>query len=416
MLPLMIPVQQQFPEHRLSNVTDAMRVALQALSLETRIGEGTVVGIPVGSRGIRNLPLLVREVVRHVRSLGARPIVVAAMGSHGGGTAAGQLEVLRSLGVIEERVEAPVYGGTDVAQVGRTADGHPVYFDRMLLECDAILVMNRVKPHTSFRGPLESGLVKMLVVGCGKPAGAKVFHSFGPSELSMRLREMGEILLQRLPIAGAIGILESAAEQTAELVPVRPDDLIAADGRLLERAKVMLPRLPVDELDLLVVDEMGKNISGTGMDTNVIGRMGIRGMPDGRPQIQRVVVLDLSEESHGNANGVGLADLVTRRLANKIDFPATYLNTLTATFVERAKLPITLNSDREVIETALQTIGRPSEPRIIRIKNTLELGRLWVSPSVMKELQGTAAIEAVGAPQPWPFDEQGNLSPGRDSD
>jgi hypothetical protein len=409
LLPPMIPIRQHLDGARLDDVPGAMREALAALGLAGRIPAGMTVGIPVGSRGIRNITVLVREAVRHVRALGASPVVVAAMGSHGGGTVAGQMAVLRSLGITEDSVDAPVLGNVDAVVVGSAGDGQPVYFCSRLLECGALLVINRVKPHTSFHGPLESGLVKMLVVGCGKPLGARQFHSYGPSELSARLRECGTMLLERLPVVGGIAVLENGREETAALVPVHPTAFIPTEEQLLQQARTLLPRLPVAELDVLVVDQMGKDFSGTGMDTNVIGRIGIRGVPDGAPAIRRLVVLDLSEGSHGNANGMGLADLTTRRLADKVDFAATYLNTLTATFVERAKLPIALETDQAAIEAALRTIGKPAAPRIVRIRNTLDLEHLLVSSAVLAELQDLPGIVVMGGPEPWPFNVAGQL-------
>jgi hypothetical protein len=409
MLPPMIPIRQQLPGEALTDVAGVMRSTLQALNLGRCILPGMTVGIPVGSRGIQNLAMLVQEMVRQVRVLGASPLVVAAMGSHGGATSEGQVEVLRSLGVTEETVGAPVVGNVEAVAVGRTSDSRPVYFCRVLLGCDALLVLNRVKPHTSFHGPLESGLVKMLVVGCGKPAGARAFHAFGPEELPARLREMGDLLLSKVPVAGGVAVIENGREEIADLVPVHSTEFPAAEERLLKRAKALLPRLPVTRLDLLVVDRMGKDISGTGMDTNVIGRVGIRGVPDGEPAIQRVVALDLSDGSHGNANGMGLADFVTLRFLDKVDFGVTYMNTLTATFVERAKLPIVLESDQAAVETALRSLGDRPAPRIIRIGSTLELENLRVSPAILDEVAGRPGIEVTGGPESWPFDEQGWL-------
>ncbi|MFZ5815580.1 MAG: DUF362 domain-containing protein [Bacillota bacterium] len=406
MLPPMIPIRQEFAADSVPDVAAAMERALSALDLARRLRPGMRVGIPAGSRGIREIPLLLRAMVEHVRRLGAEPLLVTAMGSHGGGEPEGQLAVLHSLGITEEAVGAPLVGNVEAVVVATSVEGEPVYFDKVLAGCDALLVLNRVKPHTSFRGPLESGLTKMLVVGCGKPEGARQFHSLGAHVLSARLREFGTLLLDRLPVLGGVAVLENGREEIADLVPMHPSGWIETEERLLERARTLLPRLPVDRLDLLVVDEMGKNYSGTGMDTNVIGRMGIPGMPDGKPEVRRLVVLDLSDASHGNANGMGLADFVTRRFADKVDFKATYLNTLTATFVDRAKLPIVMESDREAIETALRTIGSPTSPRIIRIRNTLELEHLWVSPSVLADLPGAIV---TGEPVPWAFDSSGNL-------
>jgi len=408
-LPVMIPVRQHFPDARLDDVGAAMRAALAQLCPGARSGQR--IAITAGSRGIANIAVLLRAVCAFVRGLGAEPLVVAAMGSHGGGSAAGQLSVLASLGITPDAVGAPVVGGVDVVDLGTTADGLTVYTDAFAASCDGILVINRVKPHTSFHGPLESGLVKMLVVGLGKPAGAAQFHRLGPGRLAGALESIGRVLLAKLPVLGGIAVLENGRDETADLVPVEPPDMISREQELLVRARELLPRLPVRDLDLLVVDEMGKNISGTGMDTNVIGRMGIRGVPDGEPEIRRIAVLDLSEGSHGNANGMGLADFITHRFRDKIDFRSTYLNTLTATFVERARMPIALESDRAVIQAALRTLGSPrvDEVRVIRIRNTLQLQQFWCSPAVLEEIGHLPSVEVSGQREGWSFDSHGNL-------
>lgn len=411
MLPLMVPVRQHFAADRLADVPAAMCRALDGLGLTVRVQPGMRVAVTAGSRGIAGIAGLLATTCAYLKALGARPAVVAAMGSHGGGTAEGQLAVLHSLGITPESVGAPVVGGVDVVSLGATAEGLTVWFDAYAAACDGVLVINRVKPHTSFHGPLESGLVKMLVVGLGKPAGAQQFHSLGARRLSGALAEIGRVILARAPILGGVAVLENGLEETAGLVPVRPDFLLEEEPRLLERARSLLPRLPVKVLDLLVVEEMGKNISGTGMDTNVIGRMGIGGVPDGDPHIERIAVLDLTEGSHGNANGMGLADFITRRFREKIDFQATYLNTLTATFVQRARMPICLESDRAVLETAMATLGHPSpdSARVIRIRNTLMLEQIWCSPAVAAELAGRPGIEFLGPAEPWAFDPTGGL-------
>lgn len=411
-VPTLIPVRQRFPEARVADVEDAMRRALEALCLQEKISPGMRVAITAGSRGITAIPRLLRTAADHIRTLGAQPIIVAAMGSHGGGTAEGQLAVLASLGVTPASVGCEVHGGVDVVDLGRTARGLAVYADAVAAACDAILVMNRVKPHTSFHGPLESGLLKMLVVGLGKPAGAAQFHSLGPDRLSSALAEIGAIMLAKLPVMGGIAILENGREEIAEIVSVSPAEMLSKEQVLLARAKELLPRLPLSQLDLLIVDEMGKDYSGTGMDTNVIGRMGIHGVPDGDPSIQRIVVLDLSGGSHGNANGMGLADFITERFRRKIDFHATYLNTLTATFVQRARMPIVMETDQVAIATALQTLrGRPQDRlRIARIHNTRMLEHLWLSPAALAETNDGADVEEAGPCQELRYDPDGNLT------
>jgi hypothetical protein len=402
-LPPLVPVRQHFADQRVDDVPGAMRRALEGLGLAARVRPGMRVAITAGSRGITGIPTLLATAAAYIKGLGAQPVLVAAMGSHGGGTADGQRAVLQSLGITPESAGAPLYCGTDVVDLGRTEDGLTVYLDAYAARADGILVINRVKPHTSFHGPFESGLVKMLVVGLGKPAGAQQFHSLGAHRLSSALEAIGRVILDRVPVLGGVAVLENGREETADLVPLRPEEMLAAEPRLLERARTLLPRLPVRSLDLLVVEEMGKNISGTGMDTNVIGRMGIAGVPDGEPLIQRIAVLDLTDASHGNANGMGLADFVSRRFQQKIDFAATYLNTLTATFVQRAKMPIVLDDDRQVAETALATIGSPppDAARVIRIRNTLMLEHLWCSPAVVAEIRTQPGVAILGPAEPW---------------
>ncbi|HWI53782.1 MAG TPA: hypothetical protein VNT01_16715 [Symbiobacteriaceae bacterium] len=411
MIPLLIPVRQRLPELRLHDIPSALTEALERLRLQQKIRPGMRIAITAGSRGISNIPLILGTAAAYIRRLGAAPVVVAAMGSHGGGTGPGQLAVLASLGITPEAVGCDVHGGVETVELGRTAQGLAVHMDRLTAACDGILVINRVKAHTSFHGPLESGLVKMLVVGLGKPAGAAQFHRLGPHRLSGALAEIGAAILERMPVLGGIAILENGHEETADLIPVEAGEMIQIEPDLLRRSKALLPRLPIRNLDLLIVDEMGKNISGTGMDTNVIGRMGIHGIADGEPDIQRIVALDLSAGSHGNANGMGLADFITRRFREKIDFEVTYLNTLTATFVHRARMPIVMESDRAAIVTALRTLGSPAEDqvRVIRIPNTLMLEHLRVSPAVLAEIGERPDIEVLGSPEPLHFDAEGNL-------
>lgn len=410
-IPPLIPIRQHFPADRVADVKVAMRNALMVLKLADRVRPGMRVAITAGSRGIASISLILRTAAEYLCSLGARPVVVAAMGSHGGGTPEGQVQVLASLGITPESVGCEVRGGIDVIDLGRTANDHIVYTDAFAAGCDGILLINRIKAHTSFHGPLESGLAKMLVVGLGKPAGAAQFHSLGAARLSPALAEIGAVLLDRLPILGGIAILENGREETADLVPVEAGELLQREPELLLRAKKLLPRLPAKHLDLLVVDQMGKNFAGTGMDTNMIGRVGIHGVPDGEPNIERIVVLDLSEGSHGNANGMGLADFITKRFEEKIDFAATYLNTLTATFVQRARMPIVMESDRKAIVTALKTLGSPTPEtvRMMRIPNTLMLEHIWVSPAVLQNTEGDPAIEVLGPAAPLLFDAHGNL-------
>lgn len=389
------------------------------------------IAITAGSRGIANIAAMLRAVIGYVRAHGADPFLVAAMGSHGGGTTAGQLAILESFGVTEETMGAPTVAGTgtDTVDLGRSRSGQPVFFDRAAADADGIIVMNRVKPHTSFVAPNESGILKMLVVGLGKEKGATLFHGLGQSELPRLLPEMAEVSLAKMPILGGIAIVENGHEETALVkgVPATAAAFRAEDARLLRMATDLMPRLPTDQVDLLIVDEMGKNYSGTGLDSKIIGRMRLDHVPDPeRPVVRQVVVLDLAEESHGNANGISLADIVTRRLVEKIDFPATYANCIATTFLQRIAIPMTMETDREAIATGFRSLGAvpPGDARVVRIPNTLHLDRCWVSAAVRRDMEGgkagAAGAERAGersrpgfaflrGPEPMVFDAAGNL-------
>jgi hypothetical protein len=333
------------------------------------------------------------------------------MGSHGGATAEGQRSLLAHLGITEESVGVPVLTDMEVVELGRTPDGLIAYCDRHAAEADQILVVNRIKPHTGFAEPFGSGLLKMLAVGLGKVPGASQIHRQGPAQMATAIEAIARVFLESGKILGGIAIIEDAHDQIAKIVAVRPEEMIDKERELFREAKALMPRLPVDDLDLLIVDEMGKNYSGSGMDVNVIGRWRLPGMPEpATPHVKRIVTLRLSPESEGNAQGVGLADFVTRRLVQTIDPAATYMNAITSTFVERAFIPITLPSDREAIETALASlaISDPSQARIARIRNTLHLDEVWLSPPLLAEVAGRPDIE-VGPPAALRFGDDGTL-------
>jgi hypothetical protein len=411
-LPLMVEIKQNFPRRGLPDVPAAVREQLQRSNLTEIIVPGQKVGITAGSRGITNIVPVLAEIVLFVKSLGANPVILAAMGSHGGGTAGGQRAILADLGITPENVGAPVHTGADCRQVGKLVNGTPVFVTEIARACDAIIVVNRVKPHTSFHGPAESGLQKIITVGLGGPEGARALHRTGAAMLPEVIPAAARLLIGKLPIVLGLAILEDAYEDTMQVTAIPPEQLAQVEEELLNKARSAMPRLPVDRLDLLIVEQMGKNFSGTGMDTNIIGRMHIHGVPEpAKPFIQRITVLDLSPESHGNANGIGLADFTTRRLVNKIDFQATMLNVLTSTFVKRAMIPLTLPDDRTAIVTALRSLGsvKPTEARVLHIKNTLHLTSMRASAGLLPELRENPAIEIAGVPTVMHFDEYGNL-------
>lgn len=402
-LPELIPIKQNFPQLGLKDIKAALHKTLRESGWISRIRPGQRVAITAGSRGISNIVVILRTLVEEVKALGAEPHVLAAMGSHGGGTKEGQLKVLAGLGINPQSVNAPVVAGADAEPVGVLPRGVPLYLNRKALNYDTIIVVNRIKPHTSFHGPAESGLQKMVAIGLGGPAGAAALHRLGAAALPRVIAAAAGALLKIAPITLGLAILEDAHEETAALVAVAPEDFAPAEEQLLARAREMMPRLPVEHLDLLIVDYLGKNISGTGMDTNVIGRLRIQGIPEpAAPAIRRIVVLDLSPESGGNAYGIGLADFTTRQLVNKIDYLVTYLNAMTSTFVQRVMIPMTLESAGEAVKAALRSLGNP-DPGLIRaarITDTLHLGQLEVSANLVPELADNPLIEVTAPPRP----------------
>ncbi|MFQ3664252.1 MAG: lactate racemase domain-containing protein [Chloroflexaceae bacterium] len=405
-LPPLFRVRQRWETRPLADVAGATRAQLEALGLRARIAPGMRVAVTAGSRGIRDIVPITQAAVEWLRLAGASPFIVPAMGSHGGATAEGQLRLLASLGITEERIGCPIHSSMEVVQIGSLGDGTPVFMDRLAYEADGVLVINRVKAHTSFQGTIESGLAKMCVVGLGKRHGAEIIHRTAVDGLRHLLAPMARMVIATGKILGGLAILEDAREQTAAVVALPPEE-IGADGeaRLLQRSKALMARLPFHQIDVLVVDELGKNISGTGMDTNVIGRLPIPGQPPpATPVINVIVVLDLTPETHGNANGMGLADITTARFASKVDFRATYLNVLTAGLVGLCKggLPIVLPTGHAAVATAIRTCGRadPAEARVVRIRNTLHLEHVLVSPPLLPEVTANPDLELLG-PAGW---------------
>ncbi|MGB9920919.1 MAG: DUF362 domain-containing protein [Moorellales bacterium] len=343
------------------------------------------VGITVGSRNIADLGIMLAALIEYLKRRGCRPEVVACMGSHGGATSGGQQAVLASLGVTSERLGVPVRCDPRTTLVGRTVQGRPVYVIERLLEYDSVVVFNRIKPHTAFRGLIGSGLLKMLAVGAGGPEGAATVHVGGGQAMAERVLDIGSYLLSRLPVIAGIAVLENGYGEVARVEGLAPEEMPQAEMELLNEADALLPRLPFSEIDLLIVEEMGKDISGTGMDTNVIGRwrQGYQAEPES-PRVHRLVVLDLSPGSQGNANGIGLADFATQALVEKIDYHATYLNALTTGFTQRAMLPLIYPTELEAVEAGWISLGRPPSDKVraVQIVNTARLERLALSEAL----------------------------------
>jgi hypothetical protein len=405
-LPPLYRVRQHWDTQPHVDVTEVVRTQLEAVRLRAQITPGMRVAVTAGSRGIRDMVPMVQTCVAWLRDAGAEPFIVPAMGSHGGATAAGQTRLLADLGITEVTMGCPIQATMEVVKLGHLDDGTPVYLDRHAAEADGILVVNRIKPHTSFKADIESGLAKMCAVGLGKRLGAEMLHRRGVVGLRTLLVPMARMVVTRGKVLAGLALLENAHEQTAAIVALPPAEIGGAgEAHLLERSKTLMARLPFDQLDVLVIDEIGKDISGTGMDTNVIGRLRIPGEPEPAiPQIMVIVALDLTEASHGNATGVGLADLIPAQLAYKIDFATTYINNMTSGLIglRKGALPMTLPTPRATIATALRMCGQPdlNAIRLVRIPNTLLLEELRVSPALLPEVAASPSLELL-EPVEW---------------
>jgi hypothetical protein len=417
-LPRMMPVRQRFDAPVVDDIGATVADAL-APYLST-VRPGWRVGITAGSRGIANIARILHATGEAVRAHGGDPFIIPAMGSHGGATAEGQVEVLHSYGITEETTGMPIVSSMEVREIAHLGDasdpGPAVFMSETALAADGLIIVGRVKAHTDFRGPVESGLAKIMTIGLGKHRGAQTVHAFGtrglahwmPLAAQAMVRETGKVL-------AGLAILENAYDQTARLVGVPASEIGAAgEAALLIEAKALMASLPFDDIDVLVVDEMGKNVSGTGMDTNIIGRMLIRGVPEfARPNVRIIVVRDLTDESHGNGAGIGLADVMTRRGALKLDLRATYINGLTSGIggVQRVQLPIIMPTDVDAICAGVLTCGRgdPENVRLVRIQNTLEVGTIEVSESLLDEVRANPRLEVIGEARPFVFVVDGNL-------
>jgi hypothetical protein len=401
-LPDVVRVRRSVPEAPALDIASAVQHELSQLTLQP----GARVAIAVGSRGLHDLADIVGAAVSALRGQGTQPFIVPAMGSHGHATAEGQRSVLAQLGITEDAVGAPVHAGMETHQLGLTPDGLPVHVDALAAAADATLVINRVKPHTDFHAAIESGLAKMTAIGLGNQAGAAVMHDAGPAELASRILSVSRAIVERGNVIGGLAVVEDGFGRTARVSFVHPRGIGGPEEEtLLKEARSLMGMLPFDDLDVLVVDELGKNISGSGMDTNVLGRMRVSGVPEpDRPRISSVVVLDVTPDSEGNGYGVGLADFTTVRVAESLDLHSMYTNALTAGTVgtQRVKLPMMLADDRSAVCAAVASSGNPDPEsiRLVRVRNTLEVSELLVSPALLDDVAGMADLDVVAPAAP----------------
>ncbi len=390
LFPPIARVTQTFKTPSIHDLAGSVRQRILESELTCRVPRGGTIAVGLGSRGILSLPPIARAAIDTLKELGYRPFVVAAMGSHGGATAEGQRQQLADRGITEESMGVEIRTDMDTVVVGTSNIGLPIHFDRNAYEADGIVLINRVKPHTDFRAPIESGVLKMLVIGLGKRRGAEQIHRLGLRGMKEVLPWVGAYLVKNTRFSLGLAIVENADDHPAEIHALEPETILELEPGLLDKARALMGRLPFDQIDVLLVGELGKNYSGAGLDPNVIGRLMVETQPDfERPTVTRLAVLDVSAESHGNIVGVGFADLVTDRLLSQMEPEAFRINVLTSCFLERARIPISLPTDRDLLQVAIETCWRvdPAEARVVIIPNTLELKTLWVSPALENEVR-----------------------------
>jgi hypothetical protein len=410
-LPRMAKVRQNFPVSEIKDVPAGLREQLGKAGVGDRIKPGMRIAIAVGSRGVAEIPTLARVTAEEIKRRGGHPFIVPGMGSHGGATAEGQKDVLANLGVTEASAGCEILSSMEVVELGRLPVGLPVYMDKYAYGADGIVVINRVKPHTAFRGPNESGVAKMITIGLGKQKGAESCHAYGFGVAAEFIPAMARITLAKAPILFGVATVENAYDRIAKIVAMPASELIATDAALLLEAKASMARICFeDPIDVLIIDQIGKDISGDGADPNIMGRYPTP-FASGGPKVSKMVILDLTEATHGNANGIGHAEFTTRKLVNKIDFPMTYANCLTSTVAQPGKLPIILDDDRDAILAAMKTCNARylTQARVVRIKDTLRIGEIYISESMLAEAARTPEIEVIGSPAEMAFDAAGNL-------
>lgn len=413
--PRMLRIRQKFDAPRVTDIPAEVERQLATLKLQAKIKPGQTVAITAGSRGIANIAVIIKAAVQHFQKLGAQPFIVPAMGSHGGGTAEGQREIIEGYGVTEEYCGCPIKASMETVIVAETPQGIPVHFDKHASQADHVFVCGRVKPHTNFVGDIESGLHKMMLIGLGKHNGAKIYHraimDYSWIEI---VRSVADAVIRNCKVVAGLGIVENAYDETGLIAAVAPEEFFQREKELLVLAKQWLPRLPFRQVHLLIIDEIGKNISGTGMDTNVIGRKynDHRATDRDDTSVRTIFVRGLTEATHGNACGIGIAEFTNTRTVNSIDRRITAINSITGGHAPAAAIPIWYDTDREVVENALTTIGLATSERakVIQIPDTLHLAEVLVSEAYLPEIQQRPDLEIISEPQDLQFDAAGNLS------
>ena len=413
-LPRMVHVRQKFKMSKLDSVTKAVAEQFKRPEVRAKIKPGMSIAVGVGSRGVNNIAESAKAVVAELKALGAKPFIFPAMGSHGGATPEGQREVLEGYGINENFVGCPIHSQMDVVEVGKLASGMPIYMDKLAAAADGVVVIPRVKPHTNFRAPIESGIVKMITIGMGKIIGATELHTQGMDKFGELLPEAAKLIMAKKNILFGVAMVENAADETAIVEIVTSEQIFEREPVLQAKAKEFMPRLQFDEIDVLIVEKIGKNISGSGMDPNITGRNCRFVDWKMKPDVKKIAVLGLTPETHGNATGVGAADVITMRLYKDIDIPKTYANIITSTYLDGACIPMIMNTDEDAIRLAVKTVVRieSKDCKIVRIPNTLQVVDIHVSESMLPYIrQHPEQFEIIGEPQPMKFDAKGTLYP-----
>ncbi|MDR0656937.1 MAG: lactate racemase domain-containing protein [Treponema sp.] len=412
-LPNMFQVKQLFDPRKIESakIPAAVFTELSRPEFADRIHPGMRVAITCGSRGINNIALITKAIVDFVKSKNAHPIIIPAMGSHGGATAGGQKALIEGYGVTEAYVGCPIVSSMETVVVGVSEEGHLVRIDKNAAESDAIILAGRIKTNTDFRGPFESGLMKMMAIGLGKREGAGICHETGFARMHHMVPLFARCILKNAPIALGLAIMENAYYETCKITALLPGEIEEQEPVLLEEARQHLPLILFKDADVLVIDRIGKDISGDGMDPNITGTSPCSPHVTGGLNARRTVILDLTEATHGSAFGMGAAHVITRRLFDKIDYEATYINAITCTVLDFVRIPCILDTDRQAIQLALRTcngIDRQAG-RIIRIADSVHTEKILLSEAMMEEAEKNPAIEILSAPEPWPFNQEGNL-------
>jgi len=413
-LPRMVHVRQKFETPRVADIAGTVAGQFQRPEVRAKVKPGMTIAVGCGSRGIANIADCVKQVIAELKALGAKPFIFPAMGSHGGATAEGQREVLEGYGITEETMGCPVQSQMDVVELGKLASGMPVYMDKAAAAADGVVVVCRVKPHTNFRAPIESGIVKMLTIGMGKIVGATELHTEGMDAFGHLLPDAARLIIAKKNILMGVAMVENAADETALIEAVPVEQIFTREPELQAMAKSMMARLQFDEIDVLVVEKIGKNISGSGMDPNITGRNCRFVEWNMKPMVKKIAVLGLTPETHGNATGLGGADVITMRLYKEIDIAKTYANVITSTYLDGAAIPIIMNTDEDAIRLAVKTVVRvkPQDTRIVRIANTLEVLDIHVSEGLLPYVKANPDMfEIIGEAEPFKFDAKGTIYP-----